>query len=132
MTNLPQLTCAELEQLARNAPSADGACVCSATSLSGWQSLPLSLPATGLRDIATLVQGDPHDASYAEFHPSGTRYSSDSAPIAPRHYPYNRCTVCECRSCGRLFLHYTETGGYFVDPRIRALDPDLIVDAPLE
>jgi hypothetical protein len=31
-------------------------------------------------------------------------------------------------ACGRAFLRYTEYGGYYVEPRIRALDPALIVE----
>jgi hypothetical protein len=33
--------------------------------------------------------------------------------------------------CGRVCLSYVEAGGYYVEPRIRALDPGLLVDAPL-
>lgn len=132
MTDLPRLASADLARLARRAPRLEQTCTCSGTSLAGWQSMPLSLPETQLRDIGTLLEGDPDEASYAEFHPDGTRYWSEAAPIAPRYFPYNRCTVCECVACGRTFLRYTEGGGYFVDRRIRALDADLIVDAPLE
>jgi hypothetical protein len=71
-------------------------------------------------------------ATYDEYHPAGTRYASDDAPIAPRHFPYNRCNVSRCVTCGRLYLRYQEGGGYFIDQRIRALDPALIVDAPAQ
>jgi hypothetical protein len=32
--------------------------------------------------------------------------------------------------CGRACLKYVEAGGYYVEPRVRALDPELIVDPP--
>jgi len=79
--------------------------------------------------VATLAPPGEPEPTYAEYHPAGTRYASDDAPIALRHFPYNRCTVSRCRTCGRLFLRYQEGGGYFIDQRIRALDPTLVVDA---
>jgi hypothetical protein len=39
--------------------------------------------------------------------------------------------VWECSVCGRLYLRYTEGGGYFVDRRIRAVSANLIEDVPL-
>jgi hypothetical protein len=38
--------------------------------------------------------------------------------------------VAQCTVCGRCALRYVEAGGYYVEPRIRALDPRLIVDVP--
>jgi hypothetical protein len=32
-----------------------------------------------------------------------------------------------CRACGKLFLRYTEAGGYYVDPRIREMNAALLV-----
>ena len=58
-------------------------------------------------------------------------YESEDAPIAPRYYPYNRCTVSRCMNCGRNYLRYNEAGGYFTELRIRALQPGLLVDAAL-
>ncbi len=67
----------------------------------------------------------------AEFHPTGTSYWSDDAPIAPLDFPYDRSDVWECAARHRLFLRYAEGGGYFVDQRIRVLSPSLLVDAAL-
>jgi hypothetical protein len=69
------------------------------------------------------------DPTFAEFHPSGTRYDSPDAPIAPRYYPYNRCNITKCQVCSRYFLRYTEAGGYFVDRRIRLLVSERLIDA---
>lgn len=62
-----------------------------------------------------------------EYHPDGTNLWSENAPISLQHHPYNRSDVRECMSCKRKFLHYTEYGGYYLDERIRELNPELIV-----
>ncbi|MBN3820266.1 hypothetical protein G3N57_28480 [Paraburkholderia sp. Se-20369] len=129
MSQLPYLDHDALSKLAADAANVTSSCTCTKTPLAGWTSLPLSLPDAQLVEVGTLaLPGDP-EPTYAEYHPAGTRYGSDDAPIAPRHFPYNRCNVSRCRSCGRLFLRYQEGGGYFIDQRIRALDPALVVDA---
>jgi len=71
------------------------------------------------------------EATVAEFHPEGTDYWAPQAPIAPRYFPFNRCDAWECSVCSRVYLRYTEGGGYFVDQRIRALTHAALVDAPL-
>lgn len=50
-----------------------------------------------------------------------------SVPSYFDHYPYDRSDVRECAHCRRAFLHYTEYGGYYLDERIRALNPKYIV-----
>lgn len=70
------------------------------------------------------------EPTYREYHPSGTDYWSGKAPVALHYFPYNRCSVAQCAECGRVYLRYTEGGGYYVEHRIRALNPALIVDAP--
>ncbi|KKL33769.1 hypothetical protein WR30_24800 [Burkholderia contaminans FFH2055] len=130
MSQLPYLDHDALLKLTAEAAHITQSCVCTKTPLAGWTTLPLSLQDAQLTEIATLAAPDETEPTYAEYHPAGTRYASDDAPIALRHFPYNRCTVNRCRSCGRLFLRYQEGGGYFIDQRIRALDPALVVDAP--
>ena len=61
-----------------------------------------------------------------EYHPDGTRYWSANAPIAVDFFPYNRCEVWACKRCSRAFLRYTEYGGYYIEPRIRLLNPALL------
>jgi hypothetical protein len=36
--------------------------------------------------------------------------------------------VARCLDCGRHYLCYNEVGGYFTESRIRALQPELVVD----
>lgn len=131
MTLLRHLDVSAFLDLAMQAGAVTQPCSCQQSRLAGWASMPLSLPDTQLHDIGTLAETDPEEASYEEFLPPGTDYWSDDAPIAVRHFPYNRCTVAECVLCKRVYLRYTEGGGYFVDRRIRQVDPGLIVDRPL-
>lgn len=106
-------------------------CTCTDVSLAAWQKLPLSLDLDRIQDVGTLLD-DPYDEpTFAEYHPAGTHYDSVDAPIAPRFYPFNRCTVARCMDCGRHYLRYNEAGGYFTELRIRALQPALLVDAAL-
>lgn len=132
MSQLPYLDHDALLKLAAEAAHVAQPCTCTRTSLAGWTTLPLSLQDTQLTEVATLAPPGEAEPSFDEYHPAGTRYASDDAPIAPRHFPYNRCNVSRCVSCGRLYLRYQEGGGYFIDQRIRALDPALIVDAPAQ
>ncbi|WP_321819007.1 MULTISPECIES: hypothetical protein [unclassified Burkholderia] len=132
MSQLPYLDHDALLKLAAEAAHVTQPCTCTRTSLAGWTTLPLSLQDTQLTEVATLALPGEAEPSFDEYHPAGTRYASDDAPIAPRHFPYNRCNVSRCVSCGRLYLRYQEGGGYFIDQRIRALDPALIVDAPAQ
>jgi hypothetical protein len=122
---------ATLTQLAQASAAITTPCSCTAVPLTAWQAVPLSLAPNSLEDVGTLMR-DPYDEpTFAEYHPAGTRYHSDDAPVAPRFYPYNRCTVARCRDCGRCYLRYNEAGGYFTELRIRALQPALLVDASL-
>jgi hypothetical protein len=131
MSNPEKIDFEKLLELGQRTASATRACACSTTPFIGWESLPLSFPASQLQEVGTL-RGDAYDEpSFAEFHPAGTTYWSKDAPIAMRHYPYNRCSVWTCKECGRCFLRYTEAGGYYVEQRIRTLIPELIVDAAL-
>ncbi|MDR5733790.1 hypothetical protein QCE47_15760 [Caballeronia sp. LZ025] len=126
------LDTATLIDLARAAEArAPGPCACTKTPLDGWQSQPLSLDETQLREIGTLLHEEDPEPTFAEYLPGKLDYWSADAPIAPRYFPYNRCGVWECSSCGRLYLRYTEGGGYFVDRRIRALRLALIEDVSL-
>lgn len=77
--------------------------------------------------IGTLRPPQDAEPTYEEFHPQGTRYDATDAPIAPAYFPFNRCNVFQCKDCRSLFMRYTEFGGYYVDHRVRIVDPALIV-----
>ncbi|WP_027820647.1 hypothetical protein [Paraburkholderia bannensis] len=124
---------AALLQLAQDAEQAGFAtCTCCKSPLDGWQSQPLSLDESLLVQVGTLVDAEDPEPTFREFLPAGSSYWAPDAPIAPRFYPYNRSDVWKCTSCNRLFLRYTEGGGYFVDRRIRSIASKLIVDAAPE
>ena len=119
-----------LERLAQASAAVTTPCSCTEVPLNAWMAQPLTLELGRFEDIGTLLD-DPYDEpTFTEYHPAGTRYESAAAPIAPRFYPYNRCTVARCTTCGRVYLRYNEAGGYFTEWRIRALQPGLLVDAP--
>jgi hypothetical protein len=110
----------------RTVPSACGTCEPLASP--GWETLPSGFDERLLRPVATLRRDDP-EPTLQEYHPAGTRLWSPDAPIAPAYFPYNRSDVAACPVCRRLFLRYTEYGGYYVDQRVRELRADLVVDA---
>jgi hypothetical protein len=126
-----KLDFAALTALAQASQAVTKPCSCTQVSLVAWQALPLSLELNRFEDIGTLLDDPYADPTFAEFHPAGTRYHSENAPIAPRFYPYNRCSVARCMQCGRCYLRYNEAGGYFTEWRIRALQSALVVDAAL-
>jgi len=118
-----------LIRLAQASAAVTAPCSCNQEALTAWRALPMTLRLDRLEEVGFLFD-DPYDEpTFAEYHPAGTHYDSDTAPIAPRFYPYNRCAVVRCMDCGRHYLRYNEAGGYFTELRIRALQPELIVDA---
>ncbi|PUE50623.1 hypothetical protein B9Z47_02410 [Limnohabitans sp. 2KL-1] len=114
------------------------ACTCPVGACTGWESVTEDRwPAAQMTTLGSLraMPADPYagteaEPTFEEFHLRGTRYESPDAPIAPRYFPYNRCDVLACGPCQRVLLKYTEFGGYYVDHRVRALQPELVVDAP--
>lgn len=120
---------ATLSALAASSARVTQPCSCCAVALDAWQRLPTSLELERFEEVGTLVADPYEEASFAEYHPRGTRYDSADAPIAPRYYPANRSQVARCMNCGRHYLRYNEAGGYFTELRIRALKPALLVDA---
>ncbi len=116
-------------QTLRSAVSAAGAgCAsCGHLQCEGWESVsaPVGAP---LVCIGTLRDPAVDEPTLQELHAPGTGYWHARAPVAVRHFPYNRCSVWRCDTCGRGFVQYTEAGGYYVDHRIRAIDPALVTD----
>ena len=120
LRELVQGALANPPQTCNTACASLGACL-------GWESITEDRwPAAHMQQLATLRDPEVYEPTFEEFH-QGTRYDSPNAPIALKHFPYNRCDVWQCQ-CGRLFLRYTEFGGYYVDHRVRALNPALVVD----
>lgn len=118
----------ELMAIAQASASVARNCECAVESSAGWGRISMSFPERQMRVVGTFVDDPYAEPTFAEFHPAGTNYWSADAPIALGYFPYNRCSVLQCVECGRAYLKYVEAGGYYVEPRIRALDPRLIVD----
>ncbi len=133
----PRLDAAGLKDLAKAASTQK--CACALGPCAGWDSMTEDRwPASHMTAVGSLREAHPDgdqapgsEPTFEEFHPQGTRYESALAPIAPAFFPYNRCDVFACNRCQRVLLRYTEFGGYYVDHRVRALNADLVVDAPL-
>ena len=124
--------------LARAGHGQPGCPRCRSLVCPGWETLPAGFDDKQLQHLGSLRAGPsdddpgapPEEPTWEEFHPQGTRSWSADAPIALGYHPCNRCDVYRCTGCPRAFLRYTEFGGYYVDHRIRELDPALLC-APL-
>lgn len=129
--SLPLLDAADLLRLAGATASFSPCPRCAAISARGWESVPGAFDRNALRQVGTLRRPGDQEPTLQEHHPAGTNAWSPDAPIAPAFFPYNRCEVWECLGCHRPFLRYTEYGGYYVEERIRPVDPRLVVGAAL-
>jgi hypothetical protein len=99
---------------------------CAALQCAGWESVtaPLGLPL--LEPVGSLRDPAVDEPTVLERHHPGTSFWHARAPLAVAHFPYNLCSVWRCPQCHQGFLQYTEAGGYYVDHRVRAIDPALI------
>lgn len=125
--------CLDLHEILRTAQEAIVSakkCSCIACPCQGWESLPIVFPVSQLIKLGELGSSSKEEPSVMEYHPEGTHYWSPNAPIALRFFPYNRCSIWQCTQCGRCYLRYTEHGGYYIDHRIRMLNPELVIDLP--
>jgi hypothetical protein len=122
---------AGLKRLAEASAEVSAPCSCHGAALLAWQAMPATLELDQFEEVGSLVEDPFAEPTFAEYHPAGTRLQSDDAPIAPRYYPANLSHVLRCVKCSRHYLRYTEAGGYFSELRMRALQPQLLVDAPL-
>lgn len=102
-------------------------CHCRVLQTACWERIADERWPAGMEHVGTLRPPDVDEPTFEEFHPNGTRYGSADAPIAVSWFPYNRCDVYVCDRCRSVFLRYTEYGGYYVDHRIRIVDPTWII-----
>lgn len=106
------------------------ACSCRLAGHRAWTSINDSQWPPSMEKVASLRAETDEEPTYEEYHPEGTRYDSPAAPVVPAYFPYNRCDVYCCRSCGTHVLRYTEFGGYYVDHRVRCLYGLEVLDRP--
>ena len=123
---IKQLNRDQLLEVAKSPKTLESCSECVSLSCPGWVSVPGYFDLAQLKVVGTL-RTESAEQSWDEYHPHGTHLWSEAAPIALQHHPYNRADVLECVCCKRTFLHYTEYGGYYLDERIRELNPMLIV-----
>lgn len=124
MTKL--LTANELRSIAIKGGKHPKCSNCADLSCAGWETMPSSFNQNDLELVGTLKSGN--EELWDEYHPNGTQIWSPDAPIAPYFHPYNKCDVHVCKVCATSYLRYTEFGGYYVDQRIREVNPNLITD----
>ncbi len=108
---------------------AAGCSHCAGLQCAGWESVTAPLGPPLLQPLGTLRDPAIDEPTLEERHapgPGATGYWHARAPIVPTLFPFNRCTVWGCPQCRRGFLQYTEAGGYYVDHRLREIDPTLI------
>ena len=123
---MKELNREQLLEIASPSRVAGSCSVCSTLTCSGWISKPGYFDLANLRVLGTLKKEGAQE-SWDEYHPEGTNFWSDNAPISLQHHPDHRCNVLECISCKRKFLHYTEYGGYYLDERVRELNKEYVV-----
>lgn len=106
----------------------DGCPHCAALRCDSWESVGVPLGPPQLVAVGTLRDPAIDEPRYDERLPPGMDTWHPRAPVAVLHAPYNRSTVWRCPQCRRGFLQYTEHGGYYVDHRLRVIDPALVGD----
>lgn len=118
------ITAQELFHLASQAQAKCPDCLhCNCVS---WEPMPTGFEKNNYPAIGSL-EYEGSDQIWEEFHSENTYLWSENAPIATKYFPYNRCSVLQCHRCKTIYLTYTEYGGYYIEPRIRHVPPDLIV-----
>ena len=64
---------------------------------------------------------------YKEYHPNGTNYWSENAPVALAFYPYHESKVLRCPDCYSVFLHYVEYQGHAPQKRVRWINKKVVI-----
>jgi hypothetical protein len=128
VSGLPLLGADDLRGLAGQRQGSGRCAACGGLRCKGWEALPGGFDASVLERIGTLRDPRVDDPTVDEYHPAGTSAWSPDAPIAPAFHPFNKSDAWRCATCGRVFLRYTEYGGYYHEERIREVDAALVVD----
>lgn len=129
MSTLPLLDAADLRRLAGEHHGSERCPACGGLRCKGWEALPGGFDASVLQRVGTLRDPAADDPTVQEYHPAGTDAWSPDAPIALAFHPFNKSDVWQCATCRRVFLRYTEYGGYYHEERIREVLSTLVVDA---
>lgn len=103
---------------------------CASVQAPGWVTWPAGVPESVVAPVGALWLADDDEPTYDELRPLDMDPWLPEVPISLPHYPANRCTVWACTACQKPFLRYTEYGGYYVDARVRELDPQRLAAPP--
>jgi uncharacterized protein YbaR (Trm112 family) len=122
----------QITRLAELSAEVTQPCQCAKRTFEAWDSIPVTFPEELLECIGKVSAPTESELTVKEYHPQRTNYWSPEAPIALHYFPANRSEVWQCTRCKRCYLRYTEFGGYYIEKRIRALQPALLttVSAP--
>lgn len=121
------LTPKNVRQIAELSSLESNACSCIRGLSQGWETLPKVLEASNLlRFIGEITIDKEQDLTLDEYHPNGTHFWSEDAPIYFEFFPYNISSVWGCKHCSRAFLRFTEAGAYHSEQRIRILRTPLL------
>ena len=121
------LTPENIRQIAELSSLESTACSCIRGLSLGWETLPKALEQSNLlRFIGDITIDKEHDLTLDEYHPNGTHFWSEDAPVCFEFFPYNISSIWGCKRCSRAFLRFTEAGAYHSEQRIRILRTPLI------
>jgi hypothetical protein len=120
------ITADEVKRLAELSATVQKPCACARRPIPGWESQSSTFPEELLTRLGRVSADSDADLTVEEYHPNRTNLWSPDAPIALDYFPANRSELWQCGNCSRCYLRYTEYGGYYIDRRIRALQPELL------
>lgn len=121
------LTPEHIRQIAERSSLESTACACIRGLSQGWETMPKVLEASNLLHfIGEITVDKDQDPSLDEYHPDGTHFWSEDAPVCLEFFPYNISSIWGCKRCSRAFLRFTEAGAYHAEQRIRVLRTPLI------
>lgn len=116
------LTPENIRQIAELSSLESADCSCVRGLSQGWETLPKVLEASNLlRFIGEVRVDKEQDLTLDEYHPNGTHFWSEDAPVRFEFFPYNISSIWGCKRCSRAFLRFTEAGAYHSEQRIRIL-----------
>ena len=127
------ITLVDIKQIAELSSMESKACSCIRGLSQGWETLPKALEAsTLLRFIGEITIDKEEELTLDEYHPNGTNFWSEDAPVYFEFFPYNISSIWGCTRCSRAFLRFTEAGAYHSEQRIRILRMPPISNPPQE
>jgi hypothetical protein len=125
---LGRLTAQDVQALAHAKGQGTPCAACKPFASPGWETFPDSADPSVLQPLGALwLAGDDEPTLEEAPRPTGIDRWSAQAPISLQHHPDNRCEVWACVQCGLPFLRYTEYGGYYIERRIRQLQPQRLL-----